>query len=130
MGMTPAVAGLIVRTIGPPPPMVRSSGGRMTLLVSASELTSDANDNWWFPPVASLHEATSVRRLNWGTLGPAAPAANVVAPDHVVIVCVACRLPNPAWARGQSIQSVASAVAGSGSQSSVVLVMLVVPSAR
>ena len=42
MGMTPDVAGLIVRTTGPATATVWSSGGTMRLFVSASELTSEA----------------------------------------------------------------------------------------
>src|SRR5262245_57468108 len=76
IGSTPAVAGLVVRTIGPPPPEASGSGGTTMLVVSDIALTSDCSCIACVPPVASLHEASSLMRLNCGMLGAIdAPAA-------------------------------------------------------
>src|SRR5207342_3435765 len=62
MGMTPAVAGLVVRTIGPPVGAAVGSGGTRMLLVSVIELTSDASDWLCGMPAASVQVDVSVDR--------------------------------------------------------------------
>ena len=120
IGMTPAVAGVVVRTIGPPVPALSGSGGTTMLLVSVIELTSEISCRSWRTPLASSHHAFSVTRLNCATRGSCALSAGAgvakeAAPYQVLIVCCVVRLPTPDSMRAQSIQSVLSGVAGSQS---------------
>src|SRR6476659_4342981 len=118
--MTPLVAGLVVRTMGPPVPTLIGSGGMTTLLVSVIALTSETSCMSWRTLPASVHHAFRVMRLNCATLGSCtfgagAGVAKDPAPYQVLTVCCVLRLPRPDSTRAQSSQSVLSGEAGSQS---------------
>src|SRR6478735_1265679 len=116
MGMTPAVAGLVVRTIGPPVGAAVGSGGTRMLLVSVIELTSDASDWLCWRPAASVQWDVSVIRLNCGNAGSCSVVAEakLPAPYQTLMAWVTVSELSPACTRAQSIQSVASPSQASG----------------
>ena len=116
MGITPSVAGLAVRTIGPPLPVSVGSGGTTMLLVTAMELTSVTSSIACAPPAASVQVATTVTRLNCATrasCGTGGGVAKLASPYQTATVCVAVSVESPASMRAQSSQSVASPSQGS-----------------